>query len=309
MQRDSLALLWGAHVLSEEGWSGRTLGAYLAPHSGRVTHVQAKRGLFGKPENYSLDKAQVREDGALVLARAAETAPARGSVHLTSRTPVSIAGSGGALLGLILDRKTKAPRYVLASYQGDVRAIRLDLVSNIASGSPAVRLPSEEASALPVYRSDDAALRNALQTLAKASPVDDTWATVDLEVVEGTAHLSGNVAFQVQKEDAERAVRAAKGVLEVQNDIVSDQDVRLQVGAALARETGCRRSQVTIRSFRGAVTLTGKAPSQEAADRAREIACAVPGVRSLTSQIQVEEAAPQPEPAPAETPSEPVAAG
>ena len=138
MQRSSLILLWGNRLASQEGWSAKLLGAYLAPRTGHASHVLAKRGLFGKPEAFSLEGAQAKEDGTPFLAPGATSAPARGSVRLTDRTPVSIAGGHGNLLGLILDRKAMSPRYILVRYQGDVRAIRQDLAQNLTSGSPSL---------------------------------------------------------------------------------------------------------------------------------------------------------------------------
>jgi osmotically-inducible protein OsmY len=176
-------------------------------------------------------------------------------------------------------------------YLGDVRAIRHDLVQNLASGSPSVRVSLQEAALLPVHRPDREALRNAVVALEKATPVGDTYAAVDLQVRDGVAYLTGNVLFPVQREEAERAVGRAKGVLEVQNGIVTDWGLRLEVAAALVREGVSHQGQVSVRSVRGKVTLLGRLPSQELAGQAQAVALEIPGVRGLSSEIRVEAAA------------------
>ncbi|MBI2170696.1 MAG: BON domain-containing protein [Chloroflexi bacterium] len=291
MQKGGVTLRWGERIGGEGGWSARLQGAFLASRFNQVTHVLAKRGLFGKPEVFSLEGMQVTQDGRLLLTGRAPAAPGRGSVRLTGKTPVSVAGGRGSLQGVVLDLRSRSARRILVGYLGEVRGISHELVQNLASGSPSVRVSAQAAALLPVYRPDHEALRNAVVALEKATPVGDTYAAVELQVWEGVAYLMGNVLFPVQREEAERAVSRAKGVLEVQNGIVTDWELRLGVAAALAREGISRHGQVTVRSVRGKVTLLGRLPSQEMAERAFAVAQGFPGVRRLSSELSVEEAA------------------
>ncbi len=287
MARKNLALVWRNRLASQEGWSGRLIGVYLLPRANRITHVVVKRGLFGKPEVFSLEGSQSAQDGTLLLAKSAPEMPARGSVHLTGKTPVNVAHSHGSLQGLVVDAKTRTPRHILVRYKGGVRAVRHELVHGLADGSPAVRVTAEEAEALPFHRPDSVALSNAIAALEKANPMGDTFAAMDLEVQDGVARLTGNVPLPVQREEVEQAVRRARGVLEVDSAIVTDSELRLAIAAALAREGISRQGLVTVRSIRGVVTLLGRLPSQETVDQAVALAKAVSGVRSVASEIEV----------------------
>lgn len=290
MQRGSVALLWGHRIGREGSWGARLQGAFLSPRINQVTHILAKRGFFGKPETFSLEGVQVTQEGRVLLGSSDPAAPGRGAVRLTVKTPVSIAGDRGSLRGVVVDLRTRSPRHILVGYLGEVRAIPHEVVQNLASGSPSVKVSVQEASALPVYRLDHEALRNAVVALEKATPVGDTYAAVELQVWEGVAYLTGNVLFPVQREEAEKAVGRAKGVLEVQNGIVTDWELRLEVAAALVREGICQHGQVSVRSVRGKMTLLGRLPSQELAEQALAVARGIPGVRGLSGELRLEAA-------------------
>ncbi len=287
MERKNLALIWGRRIASREGWAGNILGAYLAPRSNHLAHVVAKRGMFGKPEVFSLEGATEGEDGMLLLAKGAPEAAGRGSVHLTPKTPVAIARVQGSLRGLVVDAKTRTPRHVLVRYQGDVRAVRYDLVHGLNDGSASVRVTAEEAAALPFHRGDAEALHNALAALEKADPMGDTYAAVVLTVAEGVAALTGNIPMPVQRDEMEQVVRSAKGVVEVENAVATDSELRLNIAAALAQAGVTRDGLVTVRCVRGNVTLLGRLRGQVAFVHALGIVKGVPGVRSVTSQIEV----------------------
>ena len=301
MERKHLAISWGKRVVSEAGWSGKLRGAYLAPRTGRITHVLVRRGLLRRAEPRLLDDSRQEEDGLLVLSqqqRQSAAAPGRGSIPLSPRTMVRCSdGASLRLQGLILNRESRTIESILVGDQGNARAISHHHVQKLTSGSPSVTLAQADLEALPVYRPDDEAQRNALAALANADPTGGgVLAAVRIYVVDGTAQLSGNVRFPVQRRNAERAVRKARGVLEVQNAIVTDWDLSIASAEALAREGITRQGLVLVKSALGRVTLNGHLPSQQYVDYAVAVARGVPGVQSVEQSIQVRPV-PAPEPA------------
>jgi len=191
---------------------------------------------------------------------------------------------------------------ILVGDRRNARVISQRHVRNLASGSPSLGLARADLEALPVFRPDDEAQRNAIAALASADPTGGgTFGAVRVLVVDGIAHLTGNVRLPVQSADAEAAVRQAKGVLGVENAIVSDWALSIAIAEALAGEGITRQGLVTAKSSLGRVTLNGYLPSQQYVDLAVAVARGVPGVQSVEHNIEVrppvaEEAAPAQEP-------------
>ncbi len=291
MDRKQLAIPWGSRVVSEDGWRGRLQGAYMAPRSQQISHVLIKRGVFGRPEPVKLENARQEADGTLMLPsqQQGNAAPAKGSVPFTSKTVVHC--SGGASLplrGLILDRERLRVEYVLVGTGGEAHAVPMNLVEKLTSGSPSVSLEKAMLQTLPIFKPDVEAHRNAQATLEKADPTEDIFHSMQVQVVDGTAYLTGNVRLPVQKEDAGRAVASARGVLTVQNTIATDWDLTISIAQAMAENGLMRQGLVTVKSSLGRIRLSGHLTTQELVDSAVAMTAGIAGVRSTEHDIQVQ---------------------
>ncbi|MFH1141846.1 MAG: BON domain-containing protein [Chloroflexota bacterium] len=290
MERKYLALPWGGRVVSEDGWSGRIQGAYLAPRSQQIAYALIRRGGFGRPEPVKLENARQEADGTLMLPSQTQgnASPARGSVPFTPRTVVHCSdGAAVPLVGLILDRQSQQIEYLLIGAPRDARAVPTQQVQKLASGSPSIALRKADLDSLLTYAPDQEAQRTALATLEKADPTGDTFNSVRIQVVDGTAYLTGNVRLPVQKEDAEKAVASAKGVLTVQSAIATDWDLSISIAQALAENGLMRQGLVTVKSSLGRVRLNGHLATQELVDSAVALAAGVAGVRSVEHNVQI----------------------
>ncbi len=290
MERKYLAIPWGVRVVSEDGWSGRLQGAYLAPRSQQIAYVLIRRGGFGRPEPAKLGNARQEADGILILPSQTQGngTPARGSAPFTPKTVVRCSdGVAVPLAGLILDRQSQQIECLLVGASRDARAVPMQHVQKLASGSPSIALRKADLDGLPIYAPDHEAQRNALATMEKADPTGDTFNAARVQVVDGTAYLTGNVRLPVQKEDAEKAVARGKGVLNVQNAIVTDWDLSISIAQALAENGLMRQGLVMVKSFLGRVRLSGHLATQEMVDGAVTIATGVAGVRSVAQDIRV----------------------
>ena len=293
MERKHLAISWGKRVVSEAGWTGRLRGAYRAPRSGKITHILVRRGILRRAEPRMLDDPRQEGDGVLVLPeqqRQGAVAPGRGSVPFSPRTMVrSSDGVSLPLRGLILDRESRTIESILVGDRGDARAVSHQHLQKLTSGTPSLTLTQANLETLPIYRPDDEAQRNALAALANADPTGGgTFGTVRVLVMDGTAQLNGNVRLPVQKRDAEAAVRGARGVLRVENGIVTDWDLEIAIAEALAKEGITRHGLVLVGSALGRVTLSGHLSSQQYVDYAVAVARGVPGVQSVDQSIEVQ---------------------
>ena len=301
MERKHLALLWGTHVVTPDGRAGRVREAILAPHSSRISHVVLRRSLR-RIATLPLTQATQEADGTLVLPhdqkRSGDAQPRRGSIHFSPRNVVHCGDASSLpLRGFLLDSGDNAVTSLLAGPRGNPKVIAIDKVKNLGSGSPsATDIDMQE---LPTYRPAYEAQLRAEGALRDADPTGGaTYQAVQVEVRDGTAYLTGNVRLPVQKADAERAVRRAPGVIDVQSDIATDQDIQIAIAEAIARAGLTRSGTVLVKSSLGRVTLTGSLASDEQIQQAASLAGAIGGVHEVATGIGIAEPPPAVEPPP-----------
>jgi osmotically-inducible protein OsmY len=112
------------------------------------------------------------------------------------------------------------------------------------------------------------------------------YADMEVTVGGGVVALHGYAATPVSKIRAERAVRQVPGVLAVDNQLVTDDEVAGAVAQALACEVRTAGLPIAVEVRHGVVTLRGEALSAE--ERAASAACAarVALVRGVVNQVR-----------------------
>jgi osmotically-inducible protein OsmY len=101
----------------------------------------------------------------------------------------------------------------------------------------------------------------------------------------GSVVLQGYAVSQLHRERAERVVRGVRGVQSVENQLVTDDDLRSIVAQGLGRDSRTRGYQFRVDSFRGIVHLYGNVESPAARLAAEEIASEIPHVRGVVSRL------------------------
>ena len=147
----------------------------------------------------------------------------------------------------------------------------------------AVELPSEH------HRDDTDIATSATQALEWHS---DLPKTIKVAVGNGWITLSGQVDWQFQKEEAERAVKyltGAKGVINSISIKVAPKvaDVRERIRRELERTVDSEANRIAIDTSDGRVTLRGVVHSWAEDDAARRAAWSVPGVSAVDDQLVV----------------------
>jgi osmotically-inducible protein OsmY len=119
-------------------------------------------------------------------------------------------------------------------------------------------------------------------------PADKIQVTVD----KGWVTLKGEVEWQYQKEEAERAVRPLWGVKGVSNLIVvkphaSPIDLKKKIEDALVRSAEVDASNITVEVQESKAILKGKVRSWAEKQEAERTAWLAPGITSVDNQIKV----------------------
>jgi hypothetical protein len=188
--------------------------------------------------------------------------------------------------GLVLNIGSLAITNLLVGGGGNPRVVPAAQFQNMTTGSSSTPLDAAQIDGFPVYRSDSEAQRNAVAALAEAG-LADAYSAVQVRVIGGIAHLTGNVPFPLDAEEVEVAVRGVRGVLSVENDLYADRDVEVEAAEEMAFEGVTRQGLVLTRSSLGRVNLSGHLDSTDNIVRAIALVDAVPGVLSVEHDIAI----------------------
>ncbi|HEX6306141.1 MAG TPA: BON domain-containing protein [Anaerolineales bacterium] len=121
---------------------------------------------------------------------------------------------------------------------------------------------------------------------------EDTIRTLDfnsilVEVDGGKVVMRGHVGKDSNRNKIGEIVAAVPGVIEVDNQIVSDQDLTLKIAQALSDDERTRPYFPSVTCMHGWVTIIGEVPSLAAREVVEEIVSAVPEVRGILNPPSV----------------------
>lgn len=144
------------------------------------------------------------------------------------------------------------------------------------------------------------ALRNHREDTAIAEEVDHVlWADpvlrvtdydhVNFQVHDGTLILRGHVISQMNKMRVEAAVRRVKGVMEIVNQLDSDDELMRDVAGALGTLEQTYGTKFFTGAQNGVITLSGEVSSTLERELAEKYAAAQPHVRGVINYIRAPE--------------------
>lgn len=115
---------------------------------------------------------------------------------------------------------------------------------------------------------------------------EDTVRTLDfnsvsVEVESGRVVIRGHVGKDRNRRRIEEMIASVAGVSEIDNQLVSDQELTLKIAQALSRDERTRSFFLNVSCMHGWVTVNGEVHSLEAREVAEEVVSAVPEVRGI----------------------------
>jgi len=109
--------------------------------------------------------------------------------------------------------------------------------------------------------------------------------SIEIQVRDGVVRLSGHVANEIRRRQAIRRVNETPGVVQVKDDLVTDEQLVKAVALAMLPYRELQPSRVRISGSLGAVLLEGAVDSPRDVALAISVAAAVPGVTSVESRL------------------------
>ncbi len=298
MQSTRSALRLGSPVRFRDRWQGR-LASFEVDDDWLVLNLVISRGIF-RPSEVKLpfSIASDWDDDALALdctsyeAFRREIPPlAVPPKPLSAKTPLSLADV--KLAGALVERTSRRASYLMLSRGLFASGQRVVPVQDIALEGGIIRLAAQ-ADTLPIYRRDSDLLQ-AVRNAIAAHPyltADDRY-SLSLEVVDGTAYISGNVRTPQAEEHVYEAASSVTGVAAVRGAVINDRQLEIEIGQALGAAGLFRHERIYVRAALGEVTLGGFLTSPAPTTNIMRVAEAVPGVRSLDNRMEVAEPPPQ----------------
>ncbi len=298
MQSTRSALRLGSPVRFRDRWQGR-LASFEVDDDWLVLNLVISRGIF-RPSEVKLpfSIASDWDDDALALdctsyeAFRREIPPlAVPPKPLSAKTPLSVADV--KLAGALVERTSRRASYLMLSRGLFASGQRVVPVQDIALEGGIIRLAAQ-ADTLPIYRRDSDLLQ-AVRNAIAAHPyltADDRY-SLSLEVVDGTAYISGNVRTPQAEGYVYEAASSVTGVAAVRGAVINDRQLEIEIGQALGAAGLFRHERIYVRAALGEVTLGGFLTSTAPTTNIMRVAEAVPGVRSLDNRMEVAEPPPQ----------------
>lgn len=111
---------------------------------------------------------------------------------------------------------------------------------------------------------------------------------VRVSLVDGLVRLFGSVTDVVAKREAHTIAENVSGVIGVEDEIVTDEEVQAHVVAALLADEQTGLTIIDVSVTDGVVILTGDVDGEQVKEKAEAIAGEQPGVQAVVNQLSVE---------------------
>jgi osmotically-inducible protein OsmY len=129
--------------------------------------------------------------------------------------------------------------------------------------------------------------QRAFDYLSEEQALRTTTSDILIEAEAGVLALKGRVRTNNLRGMAHRLAKAASDGWQLRDELVSDEDLALEIASRVAMDPRTARTDVRCEVYLGSANLKGVVHSTAQRDAALELARSVPGVESVSSLLTV----------------------
>ena len=294
-RRDEILLGGEADALGTP--SGRVQAVLVQPATLEIQALALSRGLGLLEEQLVPADAMLAADGQTVyLAEAwtpAADGVAAGAIPLRHGAAVISADRKrlGTLQVVCFDRESKmVSALAVAGRRGGpgLRLVPVERVQQAGANRIVTAVRAVEWATLQLYASDRAIRQAVLDQLATDSVLQPFLPSLGVDVRDQHVFLRGYVSEGAQAERAAQLAEAVPGVLRVERQIISDDDLSEALSRAIGQDPATTAARVHVRSRFGRVEIGGFAPDPKTVQAIEDVAIRVPGVQAVHNMTTVD---------------------
>jgi len=299
---------FGSKVICSDGEYGALAQVVFDSSTRCMTHINVKQGrLFGKTVLLPFDTITGAASDGIALSIASEDVEAAshtaGEVKgalLSNKSIVERAdtASKGTLVLVAVQPGSGELAYLVAHHllPGQDTLVRAEFVSalatehvtvSVAGVAGVVDVAGTSPGVLPPYRPDRLLQQEVEAILFDLTPLHIDMKGMNISVLDGVLYLDGNISSALRGELAADQVSSVAGLLEIKNNLVSDDKLAADLALALGNDPRTRDLPIGVYPRLGVVHLNGTVQNGQQKVAAEEIARDFPGVRSVINDLSV----------------------
>jgi osmotically-inducible protein OsmY len=161
-------------------------------------------------------------------------------------------------------------------------------VKKLDNGRIELSIPDATLHTLPPYRSDAELQQEVEEILCDLIPLHVDFKGMTVHVLESVLYLDGNISSSLRGDIVRDQALGIIGLLEIKNRLVGDDRLASDLAMALAQDPRTRALPIGVYPRSGVVRLSGAVHNEEQKVAAAEIACSIPGVRSVVNDLVID---------------------
>jgi osmotically-inducible protein OsmY len=297
--RPLLQINFGSPARATDETLGKVTQAYVHAGNWHISHVVVERGLLAKKRLFLpvdlITEARVNgvQFSLTVDELLAKSQAPKGSELVAMREHLPIFSGKdkiGTLSQLFFDATTGQLSHLVVhrhAIAGGEVLLGSDQLERLTADRLEINVSSKEFAILPHYRADPElaeAVRQALWNYPRLR--------VDLGAVQVYAQcndvwLQGYVSSEMNRRLADNQARLVPEVRSLYNELIADNDLAMEIAAALAKSEITRGLPIGVYPNLGEVYLRGVVPTAEAREAAEAIASEAPDVKAVHNELAV----------------------
>ena len=168
-----------------------------------------------------------------------------------------------------------------------LRLLPTERVREVGPNGIVTDLPNGDWARLPAFATDWDITQAFSDQLMSDPALRAFQRTVTIDVQDQVVTLRGYVADQSEAERVARVVRSIPGVMQVDRQLITDDDMALAVTDAIRTNPATRGADVQVSAHHGTVDITGTAPDRAAVRRIEALANRVTGAQVVHNMVAV----------------------